>query len=123
MSDKIRVVVAAVGEAAEVREIGSELEPMQEVVGGLIEPLRLSGSIFLIVNEEGRMRGLPPNRCFTPTGAGYLPGIVRPDGRAVGGVTVVGTVFATKTKGEDFVSLTEDEAEELRQFLDAARVE
>jgi len=121
MSDMIRVVVAEVGKAAEVREVGSGLKPMQELVGGLIEPMRLQGALFLVVNEEGRMRGLAPNRCFTPTGNGFEPGIVPGAGR--GGVTVVGPVFATKTKGEDFVSLTEDEAEGLRRFLDEARVE
>jgi hypothetical protein len=121
MSEQIRVVVAEVGEPAEVKEIGSGLEPMQQVVGGLIEPIRIRGAVFLVANEEGRMRGMAPNRTFTITDEGFQPGFI--PGNHWSHLTVVGPVFITKTKGSTFTALTEEEAEEFRQMLDEARVE
>jgi len=121
MGEQIKVVVAKVGEPAEVIETDNGLEAMQEIVGGLIEPLRIRGAVFMVVNEEGRMRGLPRNRIFTITEEGFQPGF-KPN-PAWSHLTVVGPMFITKTGGEDFVTLTDEEAEEFRAMLDEARVE
>lgn len=42
------------------REIENSLEDLQRMVGGYIEVVRLD-DILIIVNEEGKSLGLPPN--------------------------------------------------------------
>lgn len=59
----LRVIVCRVDERAEVVEIDDKLEAMQEVVGGLIqEYMPWEDDVALIVNEEGKISGLPLNR-------------------------------------------------------------
>ena len=61
--DKLRIIVCRVDERAEVIEIEDSLKAMQEVVGGLIqEYMPFEDEVALIVNEEGKMMGLPLNR-------------------------------------------------------------
>ena len=61
--DKLRIIVCRVDERAEVIEIEDSLKAMQEVVGGLIqEYMPFEDEVALIVNEEGKMTGLPLNR-------------------------------------------------------------
>ena len=61
--DKIRVIVCRTDERAEVVEIEDKLETMQEIVGGLIqEYMPWEDEVALIVNEEGKVSGLPLNR-------------------------------------------------------------
>lgn len=53
--------VPVTGEA-ELRAIRSDdLDAMQKMVGGYIEPVRLNGRSVIYVNEEGRLNGLPLN--------------------------------------------------------------
>ena len=42
------------------REVENKLQPLQELVGGWIETVRLD-DIVILVNEEGKNLGLPPN--------------------------------------------------------------
>ncbi|MBE6042207.1 MAG: DUF3846 domain-containing protein [Clostridiales bacterium] len=66
----IRVIICRPGERAEATEIKENLESMQAVVGGLIQEFMPFHSesdpryddIALIVNEEGKLMRLPPNR-------------------------------------------------------------
>lgn len=68
----IRVVICRPGEQAEVDEIDTDLEAMQEIVGGLIQEYMPFHSetdsryedLALITNEEGRLLGMPPNRAI-----------------------------------------------------------
>lgn len=68
--EKLRVILCRPGEAAEVVEIEDELESMQELVGGLIEPYDPFYSetdpryenVILVCNEEGKLMQMPPNR-------------------------------------------------------------
>lgn len=48
----------------EVREIDGSLKSMQEVVGGLIQPIPLIGDpdTVLVCNDEGKLMNLPANR-------------------------------------------------------------
>ena len=48
------------GKAPEIREIENDLKPMQELVGGYIETVRLD-DILIVCNEEGKLQGLAPN--------------------------------------------------------------
>lgn len=60
-ADRIRVIVKNPGEAPEEREVPNTLEALQALVGGYIEAVPLSRDAVILVNEEGKMRGLAPN--------------------------------------------------------------
>lgn len=63
--DKIRVLVKEPGKPAEVREIDNTLEAVQAIVGGHIETLRISDSVFCYLNDEGKLINLAPNFVIT----------------------------------------------------------
>lgn len=56
-------LLKANGEISEFRSVGEKptLEEMQKAVGGLIEIVSLRSSIVLVINEEGKLKGLPVN--------------------------------------------------------------
>lgn len=68
----LRVILCRPGEAAEIVEIEDDLESMQELVEGLIEPYDPFYSetdpryenVILVCNEEGKLRQLPPSRAI-----------------------------------------------------------
>ena len=78
----VRVAVYRVGADAVVESIEDSLDAQQKLVGGYIEGLGLGNSLLLICNEEGKLKGLPPNR-FVP-------------GRDL----IVGDFFVTRTNSE-----------------------
>lgn len=47
-----------------MREIENTLEAFQELVGGYIETFTFSTDTTLVINEEGRLLGLPVNMDF-----------------------------------------------------------
>lgn len=61
MKETIRVIVKDPGRRAQLREIPNTLEELQRIVGGFIETIRFDEQSVLIVNEEGKLRGLPLN--------------------------------------------------------------
>ena len=48
-----------------------ELDVLSELVGGCIERIDVSLRWDLVVNEEGRLRGMPPNRDANALAASY----------------------------------------------------
>lgn len=62
------------------------LESFQHAVGGYIETVTFASDAVLIVNEEGRLRGLPYNCSFC-------------------GLDIIGPVVVVGTKGDEFASL------------------
>lgn len=68
--EQISVIFCRPGEVAEVVEIENDLEPMQELVDGLIESYDPFYSetdpryenVILVCNEEGKIRQMPPSR-------------------------------------------------------------
>lgn len=82
----MKIVIKKVGQAPEVKEIKGELYEMQEIVGGYLEVIGLFGGIFCVLNEEGKLKGLPINFIF-------------------GGDFIVGNVFFCSVSGGDFASL------------------
>ena len=60
-ADKIRVIVKNPGEAPEEREVPNTLAALQALVGGYIEAVALARDAVILVNEEGKLRGLEPN--------------------------------------------------------------
>lgn len=45
----------------EISLLGRSLEAYQQAVGGYIEEIYLPDGRVMLVNEEGRLHGLPPN--------------------------------------------------------------
>ena len=61
----MQVVIVEPQKKPVVQDIGSELESMQQIVGGLIEALYpFDKPVALICNEEGKLLNLPLNRAL-----------------------------------------------------------
>ena len=58
----LKVVKVEVGEPPRVKEILNELAALQAEVGGLIECVYLEDGCLAIINEEGKINGMEPNR-------------------------------------------------------------
>ena len=95
----LRVVVIEAGQPAEIREVSHDLASLQSLVGGYIEHAPFTGDIGFLINEEGKLMGLPQNRI------NYY------------GDVLVGTVVIVKTCEGEFCSLSEAEAEDLRKMF------
>ena len=67
------------GKAARITEIGEDLQDMQEIVGGSIEPIYFEPKQYAIVwcNDEFLLNGSEPNRIVGATlvhGTFYISG-------------------------------------------------
>lgn len=61
--NKIKVVMVKPREKAFITEIDNSLEAMQEAVRGPIESIMpFEDEVAIVMNEEGKLRGLTPNR-------------------------------------------------------------
>ena len=58
----MRILVVEPEHRPEAREIDGSLKSMQEIVGGLIQPIYLDNSVVLICNDDGKLMNLPANR-------------------------------------------------------------
>ena len=69
-TEKLSVLLIQPGKAPRMVEIPDTLDAMQELVGGYIEEyMPFDDEVAIIVNEEGKLKGLPPNRAiFTEDG-------------------------------------------------------
>lgn len=97
----MKVLVVEPNKKPEVQEIGSGLESMQAVVGGLIEAVYpFDDPVALICNEEGKITGLPLNRCLRDE-SGEINDII------------AGTFFlcGAPAESESFTSLTDEQIE------------
>lgn len=61
MAEKIKVVMIPTDRPPYVTNISNSLENMQKVVGGYIETLTFATDATIVMNEEGRLLGLPFN--------------------------------------------------------------
>ena len=59
--NRILVVVKNPGEKPYCDCITNELETFQKLVGGFIEIVRITEDVLAVVNDEGRILGLPEN--------------------------------------------------------------
>ena len=59
----MRVLIVEPERRPEVKEIDGSLKSMQEIVGGLIQPIPLidAPDVILVCNDEGRLLNLPAN--------------------------------------------------------------
>lgn len=81
-------------------EIENSLESMQAVVGGLIQAVYpFDEPVALVCNDEGKLLGLPLNRCLRLEGSGAIYDVI------------AGTFFlcAAPPDSEHFESLTEEQ--------------
>lgn len=88
----MRVIYCKVGEPARPIDITGTLKSMQELVGGYIEtvPYGHIRGLVCVVNEEGKLLGLPPNKIIA-------------DGEDI----IVGDFFVALVDGEDIIGLNE----------------
>ena len=93
-------IIKPPGQPAFTREIENSLKALQDLVGGYIEPVRLSGGICMIVNEEGKLQNLPVNQTATDLSAAYND-------------VIVGNAILLGTTDEDFIGLTERAAQNI----------
>ena len=113
-NEKLRVILCRPGETAEIVVIEDDLESMQELVGGLIEPYDPFYSetdpryenVILVCNEEGKLMQLPPNRA-----------IVDEDGRVMDVIRGPFFLCYAPVESERFLSIPPDLEEEfLRKY-------
>ena len=98
----MRAIYKAPGKDPQRVEIGND-GFLQQIVGGYIETVRISDNGILVMNEEGKLRGLEPNF--------YLGAI---------GDTIVGPVLIVGENGDEFADLPADEADEIERILKEA---
>lgn len=85
--DKLRAIMKRPDSDWYVTNISNTLNNLQRTVGGYIETITIGEDCVIIVNEEGRLQGLP--YCCT-----------------VAGLDLVGTVIVLGVDGEDFDDCT-----------------
>ena len=102
--ETIRVVYCEPGRTSRITEIGSSLEDLQRAVGGgLIEPFYpFEEEVCLVVNEEGKFNGMRPNRA-----------VYDEDGKLMD--IIFGPFFICDCSGENFGSLSDEQAEKYRK--------
>ena len=61
MEDYITVMVKNPGRPWYELRVRNNLTQLQELVGGRIEPVPVDECMLLLVNEEGKLRGMDPN--------------------------------------------------------------
>ena len=96
----MKVVMVEPNKPAYTAEIDSDLTSMQEIVGGLIEPIYYLNEpdAVMVGNEEAKLMCLEGNRRF-------------------GDRIVAGTFFICGDSGEEFCSLTDEQCEKyVREF-------
>lgn len=81
-------------------EIDNTLHTLQQMLGGYIEIVRLptNSDIAIIVNDSGKLIGLPPNLEYE-------------------GDILVGPVIFTGVDGEDLVSVTDVQVRQIYDYL------
>lgn len=88
MDDRIRVIIKRPGEKhGHLASIKNTLENFQKIVGGYIEAVPYWPDTVIIVNEEGKLKGLKPNFYMGAFPYGDL---------------IVGTAIVCGVDGEEF---------------------
>ena len=57
----MRAIYKKVNENPRIVEIGGSLLELQSIVGGNVETLTIDDDLVMLVNEEGKIKGLEPN--------------------------------------------------------------
>jgi len=96
----MKVCVIRTGGLISIEELSNDdqhqLSEIQNIIGGYMEPLFFPGErLLLLVNEEGKLQGLP-----------YNCSVLNNDVL----IQLVGNIILVGQNGLDFCSITEDEA-------------
>ena len=92
--EKIKILKIEEGKAPFVKEIANELKDCQAEVGGLIDCVCFEDGCLAVVNDEGKINGMKPNR-------------------RNGNDIICGPFFICGSNREgDFISLTEEQIED-----------
>ncbi len=106
--DLLRILYVEPGKPAYEAELGCDLRLLQKAVQGYIEHVYLD-DVILVCNEEGKLKGMPPNR------------------KLESGEIIAGPFFLVGETGEDYVSLTDAQVQKYLQMFtqpqDISRVE
>ncbi|MCR5781349.1 MAG: DUF3846 domain-containing protein [Clostridia bacterium] len=103
--NNIKVLIADPENGITVKEVPNTLKTFQELVGGHIEVLRREPEWALILDEEGKLKG----KAVTAELRDYREHVTD---------VLVGTVVAVGIDDEDFCSLTDEQAEAMREDLE-----
>lgn len=97
---RIRVINVEPNKPAEVIEVDNTLKCFQSIVGGYIECVYPwpKEDVALVCNEEGKLTSLSPNRY-------------------IGNDLIVGTFVIVGVKGDNFASVTEQQAKRIVEEL------
>lgn len=98
MARILTAIIKEPGRAPEIEEIPDVLENYQLIVDGYIECVRWDDDHVLIVNEEGKLRGLEKNFWY-------------------GGDIIVGTAIWIGVDGEDFTDIQPGLIDEVEDFV------
>ena len=100
---KIKVVLLEPCKTARITEIDASLEGMQKVVEGYIESFSpFEEQVCIVCNEEGKINGMRPNRS-----------VCGKDGKMID--IIFGTAFICNCNGENFGSLSDEQANRYRK--------
>ncbi|MGL4789891.1 MAG: DUF3846 domain-containing protein [Anaerotignaceae bacterium] len=86
----IKILKVEVGEPPQIKEIENSLQALQKEVEGLIACVYIEDGAVAVVNDEGKINGMKPNR-------------------RMGADIICGPFFICGDEGEDFSSLTEEQ--------------
>ena len=89
----MRVLYKEPGQDPRSMVIPNELKVLQDLVGGYIETLKIADNVVMIFNEEGKLLDLAPN---------FFVGAIAD--------VILGPVIIAGEDGDEFTSLTEDDA-------------
>lgn len=93
----IQVVLLEPGKLSKITEIDGSLAGMQKIVGGCIEGYySFSERVCMVVNDEGKINGMPLNRAVYGENKEMLD-------------IIAGTAFLCDCSGEDFASLSDEQ--------------
>lgn len=90
-------------------EIENTLEAKQKIVGGLIQVVSLTPEIDVIINDEGKLRGMPLNRL-------WLSG----DGKPLD--ILVGNIIVVRHCDEEFTDILSEDCEIIERLLPPIRL-
>ncbi len=96
--DLLRILYVEPGKPAYEAELGCDLRLLQKAVQGYIEHVYLN-DVILVCNEEGKLKGMPPNR------------------KLESGEIIADPFFLVGEAGEDYVSLTDAQVQKYLQVF------
>lgn len=102
------VILKRPGEEPKKIDIEDTLEAYRSIIGGSLEHLGFGNGIGMLFDEDGKFKDLSPNFFLF-------------DDREAPIDVVVGNVLFVGEKGEEFVSLSDEEIEHILETFGAAR--